>query len=115
MIKDFKYYVEWARSTWFGVLHQAKYCPVWDRKLNKLLDKYSKEAVGDHYTVQLGEVDVWWENRFYAYGFLRKGDGWAVYANARPSVKTMIRLAKLQDEMGSVKANQTEQFIKGLK
>lgn len=98
MIKDFKYYVEWAWSTCFGVLHQQKYCSVWDEKLNELLDKYSEEAVWDGYAVYLGDARVWWYNRFYSYGFLQKVRNTYQAHKTRPSVKTMIRLAKFQDQ-----------------
>ncbi len=88
------YYIEWASSTFFGLFHQHKYCPLWDAKLNQLLDEHGKTAkLGDH-TIQLGNANVWIANRFYSYGH-----SWAnrELREHRPSVRTMIRLAKLED------------------
>lgn len=94
-----KKYIEWAVSTLFGALHQQKYCPLWDKKLNELLDKYADEAELDCYRVKLGSAEVWIANRYYSYGHL-----WCDLSDwRRPSVKTMIRLSDLQDALETVK------------
>lgn len=97
-MKKLLYYMEWAWSTWLGSLHQKKYCPLWDKKLNYLLDRYENTATLDKYFVNLGGNRVWVANRFFSYG-----DIWHssyignIYLYRRPSVKTMVRLAILQD------------------
>lgn len=49
-----KYYLELAHSDWFGVWSN-KYCPIWDDKLNELLDKYSDTAeLKNSYVLPLG-------------------------------------------------------------
>lgn len=90
--KEMKYYLEWAFSTWFGLMCQKKYCPIWDKKLNELLDKYSDTAKLWGYSLVLGVNEIRVSNRFYSYGNL-------ITQNTRPSVKTMIRLAKLEDSL----------------
>lgn len=87
-----KYYLEWAFGTWFGLICLKKYCPIWDKKLNELLDKYSDTAKLSAYDLVLGGNAIWISNRFYSYGNLHT-------QNTRPSVKTMIRLAKLEDSL----------------
>lgn len=87
-----KYYLEWAFSTQFGLISQNKYCPIWDAKLNELLDKYSDTAKLNTYRLRLGDNEIWISNRFYSYGDL-------MGEKTRPSVKTMIRLARLEDHL----------------
>ena len=93
------YYIEWVMSTWFGVLHHKDYCPLWDAKLNELLDKYSGSAIlVGACRMQLGGTEVWIENRMYSYGHLAD----VSVTQRRPSVRTMIRLAKLEDSLRGV-------------
>lgn len=87
-----KYYLEWTFDTCFGLICLKKYCPIWDKKLNELLDKYSDTAKLWDYSLVLGVNEIWISNRFYSYGNL-------ITQNTRPSVKTMIRLAKLEDSL----------------
>ena len=91
-----KYYLEWAWSTWFGIAQFMEYCPLWDAKLKELLDKYEDSAEVDKYTIRLGETEVWIANRFYYYG-----SAYCVpnIPQKSPSLKTMFRLAKLQDKL----------------
>ena len=86
------YYLEWALCTWFGLISLNRYCPIWDDKLNDLLDKYSDTAKLNTYRLRLGDNEIWISNRFPAYGNL-------MGENTRPSVKTMIRLAQLEDSL----------------
>lgn len=90
-----KYYLEWAFGTWFGIISLKDYCPIWDAKLNDLLDKYSDTAELNSYELRLGDNEIWISNRFYSYGNL-------IGEETRPSVKTMIRLAKLEDALREV-------------
>lgn len=92
---NFKYYLEWAWDTWFGIIQLKKYCPLWDAKLNELLDKYEDGAEVGKYTIRLGEIEVWIANRFIHYG---SAYGVPNIPQKRPSMKTMFRLAKLQDK-----------------
>lgn len=87
-----KYYLEWAFETWFGMISLKEYCPVWDAKLNDLLDKYSDTAELGAHTLFLGDNEIWISNRFYCYGNLMS-------EKPRPAIKTMIRLAKLEDSL----------------
>lgn len=93
-----KYYASWALNTWFGILHQKKYNAEWDEKLNELLDREDECKMGE-YTLTIGDCEIWVGNRWGAYGFLwrvgRNNLKWAY----RPSVKTMVRLAKLEDKL----------------
>lgn len=90
------YYLEWARSTWFGTLYQEKYCPLWDRKLNELLDEYEDTAILGECCIILGSTEVWVSNRFYSYGYVVRVRG---LPRRRPSIQTMVRLAILQDSL----------------
>ena len=92
-MKTFKLYAEWSFSTLFGVLCQYPYCPVWDKKLNELMDA-GNAKMGYHVLI-FDNIEVWISNRFYAYGHIHNYS----IPNKRPSVKTMIRLAKLQDSL----------------
>ena len=90
-----KYYLEWVFDTWFGIFSLKDYCPIWDAKLNDLLDKYSDTAKLTSYELRLGDNEIWISNRFYSYGNL-------VGEETRPSIKTMIRLARLEDSLKCV-------------
>lgn len=107
MKSDFWYYWEWAHSTLLGALHQKPYSEKWDRVLNELLDKYGDSAKWGEYTVFLGEAEVWVRNRMYSYGFLYNTGKGGV--RCRPSVSTMIRLAKLQDQAGVTRLKKEEE------
>ena len=90
-----KYYLEWAYCTWFGLISLKEYCPTWDAKLNDLLDRYSDTAELNSYALLLGDNEIWISNRFFSYGNL-------MGEKTRPSIKTMIRLAKLEDSLRGV-------------
>lgn len=92
-MKTFKLYVEWAFSTLFGSLYQYSYCPIWDKKLNELID--AGDAKMGHHVLIFDNIEVWVSNRFYAYGHIYRSG----IKQHRPSTKTMIRLAKLQDSL----------------
>ena len=78
----------WAATTWFGILHQEKYCPEWDKALGRLLDKHGADAhVGAH-TTTLGSYEVWTSNAFYAYGHVYGSD----LPKRRPGLWNMYRL-----------------------
>lgn len=93
-----KYYASWAFDTWFGILYQERYNAEWDKKLNELLDSEGKCVLGK-YTLKIGDCEIWLANRWYSYGWLRRVGGKNVYLNYRPSLKTMVRLAKLEDKL----------------
>ena len=80
---------------WFGLISLQGYCPIWDAKLNDLLDKYSDTAKLYSYVLLLGNTEIWISNRFYSYGNL-------IGVETRPSIKTMIRLARLEDRLRGV-------------
>lgn len=90
------YYLEWAWDTLFGAFHQDEYCPLWDDKLNELLDKYEDTATSTKCCITLGNTEVWVGSRFHRYGRV-----WSVKGipTRRPSIKTMVRLAILQDSL----------------
>lgn len=90
-----KYYLEWAYRTWFGLISLQGYCPIWDAKLNDLLDKYSDTSKLYSYVLLLGDTEIWISNRYYSYGNL-------MGEKTRPSIKTMIRLARLEDSLREV-------------
>ncbi|MHA6128893.1 hypothetical protein ACX3YD_22360 [Pseudomonas fluorescens group sp. PF-1] len=84
------FYVNWATSTLFGLLHNKKFCPEWDAALNRLLDKHWHDVKVEECVVKLGNVEVWIENAFYCYGHQ-----WNGLTEFRPSLKTMCRLDTL--------------------
>jgi len=85
------FYINWASSTLFGLLHGNKFNPSWNAALNRLIDNHHLDArVGDGgFTVDLGGHEVWIENRFYAFGYSYTSERDRQF---RPSVKTMCRL-----------------------
>lgn len=88
------FYVRWACSTWFGLLHQQKYCHYWDQELNLLIDHHWQDAVmTSRCTIEFGETSVWIGNAFYAYGNEYGCAGARI--DVRPSIKTMKRLDSL--------------------
>ncbi|UBT78790.1 hypothetical protein LCH33_002154 [Pseudomonas amygdali] len=85
------FYARWAMNTWFGLLYQYRFCPIWDAALNRLIDKHWKSVVVGEHTANLGGVDIWISNRYYAFGH-----EFASFQSARrPSVWTMRRLDSL--------------------
>lgn len=95
---SFKYYASCVLTTWFGILYQEEYNAKWDKKLNELLDSWDKCVLGK-YTLEIGDCEIWVANRWYSYGWLRRVGGKDVDMNYRPSLKTMVRLAKLEDKL----------------
>lgn len=83
------FYVRWASSTVFGLLHQQKFCPHWDRALSALIDRHWRDASLEHDAVlQLGGQDIWVANPFYSYGHAYSGG----LPYRRPSLRTMHAL-----------------------
>lgn len=89
-----KFYLMWAASSWFGLLHAHKYCPVWDEALGKLLDKHEEDARVGVFTMNLGGVQVWTSNAFYGYGNIWEGG----VDKRRPSLRNMYRLWLIQEK-----------------
>lgn len=91
MIKLFKlleFYIMWASSTLFGLFHQERYCPEWDRALGALLDKYADSAIVSPHTTTINGVEIWTDNAFYSYGHIWVND----IDERRPSLYNMYRL-----------------------
>lgn len=105
MWKKIKLNLEYACSTWFGLLRLGKTCDKWDKKLNELIDKYGDNAVLSAYKLHLGNNKVWIANRFYCYGsYYGKGE-------FLPKRKTAIRLALIEDRLRLEKeAKQQEKY-----
>ena len=93
-MKFLKFYLMWAASSWFGLLHAHKYCPVWDAALSKLIDQHGEDAKVGKYTTKIGGVTVWTSNSFYGYGNIYE-DG---IEERRPSIMNMYRLWLIQEE-----------------
>lgn len=93
-----KYYASWAFATWFGFWQRHEYNAVWDKKLKELLDSEDKCVLGK-YTLKVGDCEIWVANRWYSYGCLWRVQGKRTGLDYRPSVKTMVRLAKLEDKL----------------
>lgn len=92
-----KYYIDWAVSTWFGLLSDSgRYSKEWDKKLNQILDTGDFEF--DEYLLHYKNIEVWVSNRFYCYGYITVVGGKWMMEKHRPKVSTMVRLAMLQDE-----------------
>lgn len=49
--------------SYWGQLYN--YCPLWDAKLNALMDKYEFTSI-TKYTAKLGETEIWIQNHPYA-------------------------------------------------
>ena len=85
------FYINWAVSTCFGLLHANKFNQSWDDAVNRLLDNKYHDAKICHTgcTLMIGGIEIWIENRFYSFGHL-----WGVTSDRefRPSLKTMARL-----------------------
>jgi hypothetical protein len=114
---DMNLWIEWAVSTFCGLLMQQKYCPVWNAKLNQLLEKYGDSAALSVHTVLLGDCEVWVGNRFYSYGHF-----WGVKGSLksidwhRPSVATMVRLAALHDRLArDVADRKREEYLAAIR
>ena len=96
------YYFEWVYSTLCGMLHDEPYCKEWDSALSALLDKYGDDAVFSKHTAKIGGHEIWVSNRFYSYGHIYRCE----IEQRRPSIRTMIRLAKLQDAAKAIHEKQ---------
>lgn len=93
-MKLLKFLLMWSGSSWFGLLHAHKYCPVWNAALTKLIDQHGEDAKVGKFTTDLGSVTVWTSNAFYAYGNIYE-DG---IEKRRPSLWNMYRLWLIQEE-----------------
>lgn len=85
------FYIRWATSTWFGLLHAHKFNRSWDAALNRLLDSKYQDAklCRSGCTLIIGGLEIWVENRFYAFGYLYSESSERQF---RQSLKTMARL-----------------------
>lgn len=95
-MKKFKLNLEYAVSTWFGLIKVHKTCKKWDKVLNELMDKYEDTSILTSHTIHFGHNEVWIKNRFYGYGSLL-GNGSLGYVI--PKRKTAIRLALIEDRL----------------
>ncbi|MGX5220265.1 hypothetical protein ACVTMO_16735 [Pseudomonas segetis] len=106
----YRFLFVWAVSTFFGLLHQKKYCREWDESLGVLLEKHWDTAqVGEH-TAKIGSVEVWVSNKFYSFGHIYRTS----VPERRPGIWNMYRLAVLVDSQQSVNyAKQMEEVRRG--
>jgi hypothetical protein len=95
-MKKFKLNLEYAVSTWFGLIRTHKTCKKWDKVLNELMDKYEDTAILSSHTIHFGHNEIWIRNRFYAYGSLWKEPHLECVL---PKRKTAIRLALIEDRL----------------
>ena len=95
-MKKFKLNLEYATSTWFGLIKIHKTCKKWDKVLNELMDKYEDTSTLSSYTIYFGDTEVWIRNKFYGYGSLWGKDGLGA---TLPKRKTAIRLALIEDRL----------------
>jgi len=95
-MKKFKLNLEYAVSTWFGLIKVHKTCKKWDKVLNELMDKYEDISILTSHTIHFGHNEVWIKNRFYAYGSLWDESGLGCVV---PKRKTAIRLALIEDRL----------------
>jgi hypothetical protein len=105
---------KWCTSTFFGIVRLYKYNKAWDRELNRLLDEHWQTAKLEYCVLTLGEAQVWIENKYYAYGRLYSSKDWRdMSTSRRPSIKTMWRLASLEQELTI--ESERERVVKRLK
>lgn len=88
------FYIKWAGSTIFGLMHQEKYSGAWDRTLKALIKLHGDTATLDGHTLRLGDHEIWIANEYYSYGHLYDWNS-DVECRHRPSVRTMGKLDKI--------------------
>jgi len=107
-----KFYLMWAASTWFGLFHQERYCPEWDKALGALLDKYADSALVGLYTTNINGVEIWTDNAFYSYGHIYQ-DG---IKRRRPSLWNMYRLWLVIEAAGRDRARrEREEYLRKMR
>lgn len=86
-------------AIWLCTRFQRPYCKEWDDYLNYLIDECGVVEEGDC-TITFSDhgekVEVWKENKYYAYGHQRNFGERDAY-EFRPSFRTMIKLSNLVD------------------
>lgn len=99
-------YMKYFSATWFGILQQNKYSKEWDIELNRLLDTgefrwHLNTLNGTLCTLNTGDSEIWVANRWYASGYLyfKAGKYIPTEERKRPSVKTLIRVHAIADEL----------------
>ncbi len=98
----------------FGI-YQKPYSESWDKLLNDILDHGQIISASRHtvnFEYQGCEFSVWNANKYYAYGYLYRLDGYDINDENkfRPKFKTMKRFSKrIQDERNSF----FDKFLKG--
>ena len=75
------------------------YSPIWDKKINDLLDKYKFEPDGHkNITAKLGDLTIWLGNYPYAYGTLYNINNisytFTISSGPRPSRYTIWRMKR---------------------
>ncbi|HHP7419548.1 TPA: hypothetical protein ACSC6I_000655 [Providencia rettgeri] len=84
---------------WLCGMYLRPYCKEWDDYLNYLIDECGVEKESNC-TITFNDrgekVEVWKENKFYAYGYQYKFGEPDAY-QFRPSFRTMIKLSNLDD------------------
>lgn len=95
-MKKFKLNLEYATSTWFGLIKIHKTCKKWDKVLNELMDKYEDTSTLSSCTIYFGDTEVWIGSKFYGYGSLWREPHLECVL---PKRKTAIRLALIEDRL----------------
>ncbi|WP_145569665.1 hypothetical protein [Yersinia mollaretii] len=77
--------------------YQRKYNCEWDRKINAILDEGEFDSLNEYtidYKYKENYYDIWINNQWYAYAYLRSFNDVFVRDSLqfRPSFKTMIKL-----------------------
>jgi hypothetical protein len=87
-----------VRPRWW--LMVGTYDERWDRKLNRLLDKYDFTEIGKH-TAELNGREIWVSN--YPYASMREHRG-LYTSNLLPSRKTILRAYKklIEDDLKQI-------------
>nr|DAL62108.1 MAG TPA_asm: hypothetical protein [Caudoviricetes sp.] len=106
------FYLMWASSTFFGLFHQERYCPEWDKALGSLLDKYSDRALVGRHTTTINGIEIWTANAFYSYGHIYQ-DG---IEKRRPSLWNMYRLWLVVEAAGKDLARrEREEYLRKMR
>lgn len=88
--------------------YQKGFCRDWNEHLDKIIDNHDKATLknGNILFVINGErIEVWCNNKFYAYGFAYKLGGVAVNKSCqfRPSLKVMKKLHNFEVKLSKDK------------
>ncbi|CNE40749.1 hypothetical protein [Yersinia kristensenii] len=106
-------------NTIFGN-YQHDFCPQWDEILNRIID--SGELVEClngivSFKFEGKEIDIWANNKWYAYGNVWRIDGVAINRplQKRPRFKTMQRLNNLYADIWLKESNaKYQELIRGI-